>query len=296
MSRNGSGVYTKVNTFTSGTPITAAGHNQNWDDIADEITNSVAADGQTSMTGPLKAASGTAAAPSHTFGSDPNTGAYRIGSDNYGIAVGGTKIVDVAATGVSITGNMDATTVKQSGFTLLPVGVIWPYGGSAAPSGYLLCDGSAVSRTTYAALFTAIGTAYGVGDGSTTFNVPDMKGRIPAGKEASASRLTSTHFGGNSTVLGATGGLESHTLTEAQLAAHDHDITDTGHTHSRSVQTPTSTTVGTLKYYGSVGSGTSTDDTASATTGITVNNAGGGSAHNNVQPTIIVNYIIFAGV
>lgn len=89
MARNGSGNYTKVNTFTAGTPITAASHNQNWDDVAAEITNSVAADGQTTMTGPLKAASGTAAAPSLSFGSDPDTGAYRRGSNELGFAVGG---------------------------------------------------------------------------------------------------------------------------------------------------------------------------------------------------------------
>lgn len=90
MARNGSGTYTKVNTFTAGTPITAASHNQNWDDVAAEITNSVAADGQTSMTGPLRAASGTAANPSHTFASDPDTGGYRRGSNEYGFATGGT--------------------------------------------------------------------------------------------------------------------------------------------------------------------------------------------------------------
>jgi microcystin-dependent protein len=64
----------------------------------------------------------------------------------------------------------------------MPPGVVLPYGGASAPTGFLLCDGAAVSRSTYAALFTAIGTAYGVGDGSTTFNVPDTRGRMPVGK------------------------------------------------------------------------------------------------------------------
>src|SRR3990167_3176576 len=62
-----------------------------------------------------------------------------------------------------------------------PTGSIFPYGASAAPTNYLLCDGTAVSRTTYAALFTAIGTTFGTGDGSTTFNVPDLRGRAPIG-------------------------------------------------------------------------------------------------------------------
>lgn len=91
MARNGSGTYTKVNTFTAGTPITAASHNQNWDDVAAEITNSVAADGQTSMTGPLKASSGTAAAPSHTFASDVDTGIFRRASNELGFSTGGVQ-------------------------------------------------------------------------------------------------------------------------------------------------------------------------------------------------------------
>lgn len=92
MARNGSGTYSKVNTFTAGTTITASGHNQNWDDIATEMTNSVAADGQTPMSGPLKAASGTAAAPSLTFNSDPDTGFFRRGANTTGIAAGGVEV------------------------------------------------------------------------------------------------------------------------------------------------------------------------------------------------------------
>jgi len=67
---------------------------------------------------------------------------------------------------------------------LVPPGVILPYGAATAPSGYLLCDGSAVSRTTYADLFSVIGTTYGAGDGSTTFNLPHLKGTVPVGKDS----------------------------------------------------------------------------------------------------------------
>jgi microcystin-dependent protein len=308
MSRNGSGTYSKVNTFVASATITAAGHNQNWDDLAAEMTNSVAADGQTTMTGPLKASSGTAAAPSHTFGSDPDTGAYRIGANNYGIAVGGAKVLDVATTGLDVTGTVNSSgAVKQAGFALLPVGCFFPYAGAAAPSGYLLCDGSAVSRTTYATLFTAIGTAYGVGDGSTTFNVPDMKGRVAAGKEASATRLTATHFGGDSTALGATGGSESHTLTRAQLPT---GITSTGVTNN--TITVTGPTTGGVMSRSISGGGSSEAYQAGSTnfnntnnvqmsgsnniTATVTSNNTSGDAHNIVQPTIITNFIIFAGV
>ena len=124
MSRNGSGTYTKVNTFVSGNPVTAAGHNQNWDDIAAEITNSVAADGQTTMTGPLKASSGTNSLPSHTFGSDPDTGMYRSASNEASITAGGTQIVSIASTGLDVkTGdvNLATGTIKRAGVAVFPV-------------------------------------------------------------------------------------------------------------------------------------------------------------------------------
>jgi len=97
-------------------------------------------------------------------------------------------------------------------------GEVRMYAGSAAPTGWLLSYGQAISRTTYAALFTAIGTTYGVGDGGTTFNVPDMRGRVVAGKDdmggTSANRLTNAVTGGvDGDALGGTGGTESYLLT-----------------------------------------------------------------------------------
>lgn len=89
MARNGSGTYSVPNTFIAGNTITAAGHNQNWSDLVAEMTNSVAADGQTPITAGLKGANGTAALPSYSFNSDLNTGAYRHGADEYGFSTGG---------------------------------------------------------------------------------------------------------------------------------------------------------------------------------------------------------------
>lgn len=90
-----------------------------------------------------------------------------------------------------------------------PSGAMMAYGGTTAPPGYLLCDGSAVSRTTYGHLFTALGTAYGSGDGSTTFNLPDLRQRFPLGKATSGTGAT----------LGGTGGAidHTHTVTPASL-------------------------------------------------------------------------------
>jgi microcystin-dependent protein len=94
---------------------------------------------------------------------------------------------------------------------ILPPGAIQMYGAASAPSGWLLCDGSAVSRTTYAALFAIISTTYGIGNGSTTFNLPDLRQRFPLGKAAS----------GTGSTLGGTGGNIDHTHT---VPAHYHGM------------------------------------------------------------------------
>jgi microcystin-dependent protein len=133
-----------------------------------------------------------------------------------------------------------------------------------------------------------------------------MCGRIPAGADniggiTRKNRLTSTTITADATAYGAVGGAETHTLTEAQLAVHDHGVTDAGHVHEAG---PSNRYVGSTSgnhTAGGVGSpngaeAMSTFNTASNTTGIAIQNAGSGSAHNNVQPTIITNYIIFAGV
>ena len=178
---------------------------------------------------------------------------------------------------------------------LIPLGGGIDYWGATVPnSSFAFPSGQAISRTTYSELFSLIGTTHGSGDGSTTFNLPDKTGRVSAMKEASATRLTSTYFGGNSANLGAVGGLESHTLTSAQIPAHSHpnSLNDPGHFHSYTAPIP----ISVLQPGGSAGSvSTGSSSTGSKTTGITITNAdntGGGGAHNNVQPTIVCNYIM----
>lgn len=106
--------------------------------------------------------------------------------------------------------------------TILPAGIVSPYAGSTAPTGYLLCDGSAINRTTYARLFSAISTTYGTGDGSTTFNLPDLRGRVVAGLDnmggTDAGRLDIANTAG--TVIGS----QYVTITSANLPLHTHAI------------------------------------------------------------------------
>ena len=106
----------------------------------------------------------------------------------------------------------------------VPVGVVSAFAGVNAPAGWLMCAGQAVSRTDYAALFNALSTTYGSGDGSTTFNLPDLRGRVPAGVDnmggSAASRLTSTVLTASNT-LGATGGTQTNTHNHYQSIGYD---------------------------------------------------------------------------
>lgn len=148
---------------------------------------------------------------------------------------------------------------------------------TAAPTGWLLCFGQAVSRATYADLFAALnadGLIYGVGDGTTTFDLPDLRGRVVAGQDdmggTSANRLTSPL---NGDTLGATGGAESHTLTTPEMPAHTH---------------PLSQVVG-ISAAGAGFTEVATNTNRAATVS---DSTGGGGAHNNVQPTFIGNWMI----
>jgi microcystin-dependent protein len=187
----------------------------------------------------------------------------------------GTEWVDLAAATVDLS-------------TLLPAGMVAPFAGSAAPEGYLLCDGSAISRTGYARLFTAISTAYGTGDGSTTFNIPDLRGRVVAaldnmgGTDAGRLSLANT--------LGTTAGTQTHTLTTAEMPVHTH-VQD-AHGHSFTPKYGGYTAVGLNMDVGGWGNAYGLGGGYVEANTATNQNAGSGGAHNNMQPTILMNYII----
>lgn len=192
----------------------------------------------------------------------------------------------------------------------LPPGVVMPYAGATEPAGWLLCAGQAVSRTDYGALFAVIGTTYGTGNGSTTFNLPDLRGRVVAGRDnmggTAASRLTSTTITSGADAVGRVGGAQTHILTssESGVPAHNHPASSGNDSpdHTHNSQYPN------LNVSVSVGSGynaTNTWEVQKTTSGasarhthaITVSNntaANASQAHNNVQPTMVMNYIIKA--
>jgi microcystin-dependent protein len=180
------------------------------------------------------------------------------------------------ATHAATKGQVDAVQANVDALQLEVTGVIKAYGGSSAPTGYLLCDGSAVSRSTYAALFTAISTTFGSGNGSTTFNVPDLRDRLPLGKGnmggTAANRVTSASTGGsNSDTLGGTGGAETHQLTVSELAVHRHQHHLTSGSNAGAAASSGSTQSNTAQY---------------------TDYEGGDQAHNNMPPWIALNYII----
>ncbi len=206
MARNGSGTYTVPNTLVSGTTITASDHNENYGDLGDEVTNSVAADGQTSMTGPLKHSSGTAPLPSMTFAADTNTGFFRSSADEIGVALGG-----VAAFTIS-----DDDIVTSAGLSLFPlIGEIRMWALPTAPTGWFFMRGQAVGLgfPLWRAALIAAGNPYGV-SGSDPL-LPNMQCRLPAGFDADGLALLT-----GSTVLGASLGAQTKQLSTANLPAY----------------------------------------------------------------------------
>lgn len=197
-----------------------------------------------------------------------------------------------------------------------PTGSVIPFAGNYAPNGYLLCNGNPVSRSTYSRLFGVIGTSYGSGDGSTTFNVPDLRGRVVVGYDVGQNEFDS---------MGENGGAKTHTLTSSELPTHTHShtmSTDGSHSHTGSMTEAgshrhiqqdfelnydgygigvyranrTRRRIGESSEYTDYAGIHNHDLTISSggthSHSVTIGNTGDSTAHNNLQPYLVMQYII----
>lgn len=222
------------------------------------------------------------------------------------------------------------TNLTTGGTGGVPSGTIMAYAGTTAPTGWVLCSGAAVSRSTNAALFAAIGTTYGAGDGSTTFNLPDLRGRTIFGLDnmggTAANRLTTTGGLSADNTLGATGGSQTVTLNTNNLPSHNHSFTGSSvstssdaHTHTYQdayfAENFSGGTGGNSRYGTSAGTDSdnsfywrtnsnthstspsnintgSTSHSHTVTAAGTIGNTGNGTAVGVVNPALVLNYII----
>ena len=243
------GVITTGQSFLSGQQVTA----QKLEDIASNatFTSATATTDNSTLTlvsGKLKVA-------------DTGITATQLADDS----VIGSKILDGAVTAAKL----DSAAIS----VLMPTGSSMSFAGAAAPTGYLLCDGAAIARQaggSNTALFTLLGITYGAGDGATTYNIPDLRGRVIAGHGG-------TLLSGAADAIGATNAhsTKTHTLSIAEIPAH---------THGGLINVDADG--------GDGGSGTTYDYVITNGPGTISGSTGGGGAHNNVQPTFILNYII----
>jgi microcystin-dependent protein len=190
-----------------------------------------------------------------------------IGNNQLAASAVGTSNIAANAITTTLIEDASITRSKISVTEQLPTGVIMEYCVATPPTGWLNADGSLVSRNTYATLFSVIGTTYGAGDGSTTFALPKRSGVVAIGQGTAAS--------GTSYTLGATGGEETHVLSENEMPSHTHTVTPEISFNSQGFTN------------GGSGPPPNTSNT-SMNTGAT----GGGAAHNNMQPYLVQNFII----
>lgn len=267
--------------FIPNTPIVSASVNSDLSDIAAALTASLARDGSGGMTAALPLVS-----DGWNFLTDPDTGMHRTAANTIAVKAGGADILTMNASSATVLGALNVTgKIFQNFNPVLMVGEVRMWTGTTPPnSEWLICNGQTVSRTapsgfpqlwTFAAAEIASGSLlYTNGDGTTTFTVPDFSGRVPAMRDGTVSRLTVATMTPNGLTYGAVGGLQQVSLVTPNLPALPAAMND-----------------------GNPNGGASTGISRGTTTGTGVLPITGNIAAPilNVQPTIIVNYIIYGG-
>jgi microcystin-dependent protein len=257
MPRNSQGLYTLPagNPVVPNTLIESVWANTTMTDIAAALTASLPRDGSAPMTGDLTLAAG-----------GPQTSRSAV-SKAY----------------------MDSFLAYATG---MPVGAIVTFAALVVPAGYLLCDGSAISRTTYAALFATIGTIYGAGDGVSTFNVPDLRNQFIRGKadDRAVGSTQAGSFAAHTHPVSDPGHVHDSTASQAAhthavtTVAHSHGIIDPGHVHTNT----RAAIVGGGSQIDSGGSSLVYGDSGAAITGISIQNAAPAGTAASQQPTIML--------
>lgn len=294
-----SGVYSLPPGYlaVTGQPILASQHNPPFEDVAAALTLRLSRDGSAPMTGPLKAIAGSAAIPSMAFSTDPSTGTFKT-NNGIGVAVGGAQVAEFTSAGLA------------SGVWI--TGQIIAWSGTSLPSAlWVFPAGQTLSRTAYPKLWAfaqveiaAGNTFYNNGDGSTTFGIGDLRGRTIAAIDnmggTDAGLLSGSSVAANRTKVGGAGGTSTITLSASQIPSITSNVsvtgTLTGGTSTFLVPSGFTTTGG-----GGFGASASPNTlsigvsvSGTLTGGASSSNTGGGAA-DNLQPTLLCNFLLFAG-
>lgn len=296
MSRNGSGTAQVPNSFSTRTTISSSAVNANFSSVASDLTNSLALDGQSTMTGQFKASTGSAATPSISFGSDTDTGFYRSSGNTIGIAAGGAVVGTIGANGIT-----DANSYVVVG---LPTGFgPVPWSASTAPTGWVRCNGRTIGNASSGAteranadtenLFTHLWNnhadsvlAVSGGRGASaaadyaankTIALFDIRSAAVIGTDdmgnSAAGRLGTIHT--TPTIIGTAAGTETVALVEANNGPHTH--TGPSHTHTYSSTTGAVSTTHTHTVSGTSGAEASHAHTIAVTTATDTSTSGGGT-------------------
>lgn len=294
MPSDANGVYSLPSGYLAetGETIQASQHNPPLEDLASAMSARLMRSGAAPMTGPLKITDGSVGSPAVQFSNGSSTGLYKT-TNGIGVAIGGTKVAEFVSGGI------------VSGARW--IGELIQFTGTTAPALTVLPYGQTLSRATYPDLWAfaqteiaAGNTFYNNGNGSTTFGIGDLRGRVVAGADAmggvAASRLTAAGFGG-AAALGATGGNETATLLTANLPPYTPSgaVSLSAHVtiEERAVNGSPTTQ---LVYSPGGGSGTANIPLVIDSLGFTGNAQGGTSTPIKVvQPTQILNFLLFAG-